>query len=177
MCKYCRGAQRRMRHAECHSKKPARAKSRVFLPEEVNGVITELTKEKNPALADAALVSLHTGMRMAEISALKWNDVDLKGMTIAVTGKNRTRVIAIPDTLLKRLKEMVERGPQGQRLFTGGHQSLSADLNRAMKRACEALGIPIAPARSLRETFAARFVASGASGHELLTVMGYKRPQ
>lgn len=92
-----------------------------------------------------------TGMRVGELEALTWGDMDEpRGRwRIATSKTGRPRWVSPPPLLLKRVLEFVPREDRhpDRRVF----DYMTADrLRRAITRACTAAGIPIFSPHDLR---------------------------
>ncbi len=157
MCKYCKGLARLVRHADhvSHPKKLS-SKAEALGFEQAERIIDELGKESDSSLADIALIAVQTGLRMQEIAALRWADIDLGQKVMTVNGKAGIRAFQIPDPLVTRLMQIRTKDPGSARLFNSGFQSLASSLNRALLAVCKRIGIAPVRARCLRLTFLSR---------------------
>lgn len=126
-------------------------------------------------VADACLMCLETGMRMGELANLTWSNVRLDDNYIELFNWDRSRHVPISTALLPRLFAMRSEDPDRERVFDRDLASLTVAVNRALRIACERVGIPTVTARSLRHTFAARRISVGWSSDFLREVMGHKR--
>jgi integrase/recombinase XerC len=83
-----------------------------FTSNEINLVLQNIAKEKDfDALRNKLLVALlySTGMRRAELIAIKGVDVDIAGKTIKVLGKrNKERFVPILSSVLESLQHFLE---------------------------------------------------------------------
>ena len=127
-----------------------------------------------------SLLSLYTGMRLGEISAMRWEDIDfdngtvtvcrtvqrirrLAGGTFLMVGSPKTdqsvRVIPIPVFLIERLKCWMEKRESSEYVF--GRDKNPADprtLQRRLERLTQNAGIDRVHYHTLRHTFATRLI-------------------
>lgn len=127
--------------------------------------------------------ALFTGMRVGELLALEWGDIDMSRRTLTVrrsafrgvTGSpksNRTRCIPIMSDLAHALELTQKRSGL---LF--GHNEVrmrSYDAaNRALVRICKRTGVREIGWHTLRHTFATQLVARGAVIRAVQELMGH----
>lgn len=141
---------------------PAPVKEIPFLqPEEIKP-FCEAVKGKNYEIA--ALLALH-GLRMSELKALDWKDIDLKNGVINVRGafvkgpdgfvdketnKNRTSTRPVPIMIPQLTTALKEADPKQGRVVTI-HPSV---LLRDVKRACKHANVTEVTVHGLRHSFA-----------------------
>jgi len=116
------------------------------------------------------LCALRTGMRIGEICALDWSDInwDTKTLTVrrsVVEGvmdspkNNRTRIIPLADDLYGLFQS---RQMEAGLVFPGSdgkHLRKSSWPWKALKRACVRAGLPVIGWHTLRHTFASELTA------------------
>ena len=168
-------------------------------------VLNRSEQEKLRQTADAsrdlpALLSLYTGMRLGEICALKWTDIDWEQGTITVrrtvqriAGKGpennggRTllmigtpkshrscRVIPVPEFILALLRDMLQRS--GGIVYVFGKASAAADprtIQRRFSRLAKKLGLSGAHFHTLRHTFATRLLELGVDVKTVSALLGH----
>ncbi len=155
----------------------------------------ELLKESAYGVRELpALLSLYTGMRLGEVCALKWADVDWEHGTITVkrtvqrvlrgtrtalmigTPKSlrSRRVIPVPAFLLKQLCEMMHASDSGDYIFgPSGAPAEPRTIQRRFKRFVEKLGIRNVHFQTLRHSFATRLLELGVDIKTISVLLGH----
>jgi site-specific recombinase XerD len=136
---------------------------------------------------DTALlrVFLDTGCRLAEVTGLRRNDVNLDDQTLRVVGKgDRVRVVtfgAKSAQVLERYDRQLEReqpdrvADPNRWLWVGrqGRMSTSGVTN-VLHRMCADSGVERLHWHQLRHTFAHTWMAEGGNEGELMTLAGWR---
>jgi integrase len=167
---------------------PRRPEMRALPPEEVRRLL-ELAKAADNTYSDAVILALHTGLRLGELLALQWEDVDLERGTVSVrrtlenvsgiafrepkTAKGR-RVVPVGPTVVERLRrrrrqqleECLAAGPSWQDrglVFTSSDGGILSGfaLRRAFYRLLSKAGLPRVRFHDLRHTHASLLLTRG----------------
>lgn len=123
-----------------------------------------------------ALVLEATGMRVSELEALRWGDLDeTEGrwrVSSASSKTNQARWVPVPAALLERVVELVPREDRdlAAQVFAG----FGADRFRtALARACKASGIPAYSPHDLRHRRASLWHLSGVPAAQAASWLGH----
>lgn len=141
----------------------------------------------------AVLLCLYTGMRLGELCALKWEDIDFRDRTVAVNrtvqriavkgymtrtvlmetppkSESSKRIIPLTDEMAGLL-EMFQRS--GDYVFGGDRPLEPRTMQYRMKRILDEAGVDSRNFHILRHTFATNCVESGMDAKTLSALLGH----
>lgn len=138
------------------------------------------------------LLCLYSGLRIGELLALQWSDVDLHKGTLAVSrschdGKgglqfdepktaSSRRTIPLPKQLLPVLRGMKRCSDSPFVISAGGKPVCVRSYQRSFELLLKKLHIPHRGFHSLRHTFATRALECGMDVKTLSEILGHKNP-
>ena len=132
----------------------------------------------SPAKWRLALTTLaETGMRVGELHALEWRDVDAAGRRFRVRGGKTPaarRWVAVPADLMDEVTRQTppdDRSPE-RRVYPG---ATPATIKNIMRRACHAAAITLYSPHDLRHRYASVQIARGVPVTTLAAQLGHSR--
>lgn len=144
------------------------------------------------------LISLYTGLRIGEMLALTWADVDMRNCifhvnktvspikittekAVYVSPQTKTeagnRIVLFPQNLIPFLREMRAQGRQYVVSSYSGQPVMLNSYQRTFNIILKKLKIPHKGFHALRHTFATRAIETGADMKTLSEVLGHSTPK
>lgn len=125
----------------------------------------------------------HTGLRLSELCALRWGDINLDAQHLVVSNRHRTtkngveRRVPLVGRALEIVKQKKRAGADGDHVVfhTGGHSRLNGEyVSKLFRRARRDAGLPDSISfHSLRHTCASWMVIAGADLYVVKEVLGH----
>ena len=146
---------------------------RILSPEEEERLLAEAHADLKPVLTTA----VNTGMRLGELLALTWAEVDLTQRLITVrhTKNGRLRRLPINDGLLEALKALHGKSSKAEYVFRSPRNgNRRSSVRTAFEAANRRAGISKLRFHDLRHTFATRLVAAGVDIVTVKELMGHR---
>jgi integrase len=134
-----------------------------------------LERIRIPWARTAALIMWHTGMRIGEVAAIMWADVDLDRGTLHVHGKGaRDRVVPIEEIVadLRAWKAWNPR-PDRPELLGVSFNTVRENARRRITEACEAAGVPRFTPHAYRRTAVDGMLRDGVDVKSAAKLMGH----
>ena len=174
-------------------KKP-KTEARMLNKEQRKKLSAYISQEKNLTTLGVAL-SLYVGMRIGELCALQWQDIDIENKTLTVSktiqriqcfdGKRKTkliitepksinsnRTIPIPDFLIPMIKQFKDR--QSAFVLSGNCKPIEPrTMQYRFKKVLEKAGLPDINYHSLRHLFATSAIEIGFDIKTLSEILGH----
>jgi integrase len=173
---------------ELPEKRPVKEK-RVLMPEQVTRLLGVLREP----IRTMVLLAVLTGLRVGEILALRWQDVDLQGAELRVVQavyrgcmgspktKGSRRTIPLPQAATRALKDLAKRTegltPEGL-MFTSRKNTVLSDTNlllRELKPAGRLIGVPWVSWHTFRRTHATLLQLAGGSAKDAQAQLGHSQ--
>jgi integrase len=167
------------------------------------GTLRLLEEAKGTRLYFPCLIAALTGMRLGEILALKWTDVDLEagilvvrqsqqetreGLNYKCPKNKRTRTNRIPSLLVEGLRELRQEQEARKEMLGDGYQDRglivcqengeawkNAVLSKAFEHLALKAGCPEVRFHDLRHGLASQLLKQGHAAHVVSGILGHAR--
>ena len=167
-----------------------------FTAEEQKKIEQAVLNDKRDKMI-GVLICLYTGLRIGELLALEWNDVDFERAELSITktchdGRDRegrycrytnppktetsSRVIPYPRQLSKYLKALKKRSKSRYVIADGEHPPSVRSYQRSFELLQQKIKVPQRGFHALRHSFATRACECGMDIKTLSEILGHKNP-
>lgn len=114
-----------------------------------------------------------TGIRISELLAMRWEDIDFTSNAIKIHGKgHKERIVYATAETLTELREMSARKVLSGRIFTHQQRDCRAIIWRALRPFSQAK--QLSP-HAIRHTFATNLATKGVNVTTIATILGHNR--
>lgn len=114
-----------------------------------------------------------TGIRISELLALRWEDIDFKASSLEIIGKGRKeRIVYTSPEYLDLLRQAYERKPSEGRIFRYDQRDARYILWQALKPYSRAK--QLSP-HAIRHTFATNLATNGVNVTTIASILGHNR--
>ena len=165
---------------------PVERKVRWYTPEELEQLL-ECAATFSPTTELYILLTGEGGLRVGEICALRWIDVDLKAGVVHVrrsivrgkegpTKSGKERQVPMSDRLRGALQRHHAK-PHAKRVLTrdDGTDLNSDDVRHGLERVAKYAGVPVHGPHALRHCFGSRLMLNGAGAHVVMELLGHAK--
>jgi integrase len=153
---------------------------RYLSDEETEKLLDACKQSPNPQLYVFVATALNTGMRLGEITALEWKDIDFKRGILRVDNKEdhhtknyEPRTIPMNDQLIEVLSKHPRRLDSPYVFARKGGEKFRK-MRRSFENAVKRAGIPHVRFHDLRHTFASHLVMGGVDIRTVQELLGHK---
>jgi len=153
--------------------------------DDMRRLLEEARAMEYPGLMEMYAAALYTGMRVGELSGLRWSDIDFESRLITVqrsfaetTKSSRIRRVPIMGPLLPLLRAWRLSGYHRELIFPnlrGNMHQPNARVSKALFHRClEAAELPRMRFHDLRHTFASHWMLKGGDLFRLQRLLGHQ---
>lgn len=162
-----------------------------FTAAEQKAIEAAVQSSKKPKM-QGILLCLYTGLRIGELLALRWQDIDFEKSLLIVSHTSRDtengivledpktetsrRVIPLPRQLLPRLRSLKKSSHSDFVVANGDQPLLIRSYQRSFELLLKKLHIQHRGFHALRHTFATRALECGMDVRTLSEILGHRNP-
>ena len=174
-------------------KLPKQSRDVRFLDEEEMSEFIKVIRTFPPNKFLPLFTAIYTGMRISELLALEWSDIDFNRLTINVNKQyykgnlaspktyKSTRKVNIPPELAEELRRYKEETKVLSKIIfcgtSGGYISQGKLVKNWFKKAMKRIGKPDYNFHCLRHTYATFLIQNGVPIHYVSEQLGHSTPQ
>lgn len=165
---------------------PVERKVRWYTPDELEQLL-ECAGTFSPTVELYILLTGEGGLRVGELCALRWIDVDFKTGIVHVrrgvvrgkegpTKSGKERQVPMSDRLRRALQQHHAKA-HATRVLTrdDGADLNSEDVRRGLERVAKYAGVPVHGPHALRHCFGSRLMLNGAGAHVVMELLGHAK--
>lgn len=113
-----------------------------------------------------------TGIRLGEMLAIRWEDINLNNSTITIHGKGmKERVVAVPERQLEEIRYAISRQDPKDTIFHTSQFETRCMIYQALTPYCHAK--QLSP-HAIRHTFATEMAKAGESAPTIALKLGHR---
>lgn len=113
-----------------------------------------------------------TGIRIGELLAIRWEDVNIKAGTITIHGKgNKERLVSVPERQLEEIGYAISRQDPKDTIFHTSQFETRCLIYKALTPYCRAK--QLSP-HAIRHTFATEMAKAGATAPTIALALGHR---
>ncbi|NEX15729.1 MAG: site-specific integrase [Halochromatium sp.] len=149
---------------------------RYLRPDEVERLIkvARLLDQRWGRLPALITLAFHTGLRVGNLTALRWKDVDLEAGTLKVNKTKNGRPLVAPLSA-SALAELVELSAQDpERLVFEGRNGRPYSFRRLWAKVCTEAGLPGRNFHQLRHGCGSAMAQAGIGQAQIMAIMGHR---
>ena len=154
----------------------------ILRPEEETQLLEALSGEYED-LRQPFLLMLHTGMRVSEVMALRWEWLHCEEaetakiiLPSAQTKNGKARTIPLTGEAFQAIQELRQNQPDKGKIFPGVSNK-SINLGHRFAALCDRIGLPHISSHTLRHTFITRLLEKGANLFAVQEMVGHSSLQ
>lgn len=164
--------------------KPAegQGRERFLSPFEKDRLLEECQRSRNLSLYPIVALALISGMRLGEITGLRWENIlfDQKKIVLWRTKNGDTRYIPLTEEAEKIFRSVPTFGDSNDQLVFQSNRNTrqqgKVSIREAFEHALKRAGIENFRFHDLRHTAASYMAMSGATQGELMAILGHRSP-